>query len=192
MLSPRRSSSNPSLMRSNGRTCVIRSSMLMRRSMYQSTMRGTSVRPLRAAERGALPDAAGHQLERPRGDLLSRAGDADDDRLSPAAVGAFQCLTHDFHIADAFEAVICPAFRQVHQIRNQVALHLRRIDEVRHAELLGDVLALRVEVNADDHLGADQAQPLDHVQPDAAEPEHHDSARRPRPWPCSSPRRAPW
>ena len=44
---------------------------------------------------------------------------------------------------------------------------------MRHAELLGDLLALRVEVDADDHLRADQAQALDHVQPDAAETEHH-------------------
>src|SRR5689334_19127929 len=34
----------------------------------------------RAAERGALPDAAGDELERTRLDLLAGAGHADDDR----------------------------------------------------------------------------------------------------------------
>src|SRR5918996_5192971 len=44
------------------------------------------VRPApRPAERSALPDAAGHELERPGGDLLAGAGDADDDALAPAA-----------------------------------------------------------------------------------------------------------
>ncbi len=147
--------------------------MLMRPSMYQSTIRGTSVRPARAAERGALPDAAGHQLERPRGDLLTRPGDADDDRLAPAAVGAFQRLAHDLHVADALEAVVGAAFRHLDQVRHQVALHLGRIDEMRHAEFLRDRAAVRVEVHADDHLGADQAQALDHVQPDPAQAEHH-------------------
>src|SRR6187549_4011369 len=37
----------------------------------------------RAAERRALPDAAGYQLERARLDLLPRARDADDDRYAP-------------------------------------------------------------------------------------------------------------
>ena len=43
--SPRRIISKPSLIFSCGMTCVIRSSMLILPSMYQSTMRGTSVRP---------------------------------------------------------------------------------------------------------------------------------------------------
>jgi hypothetical protein len=50
---------------------VIKSSMLILPSMYQSTIFGMSVRAARAAEGGAAPDAAGDQLERARGDLLS-------------------------------------------------------------------------------------------------------------------------
>src|SRR6185312_11973201 len=45
MDSPRCIRSKTSLMRSSGKRCVIRSSMLILCSMYQSTIRGTSVRP---------------------------------------------------------------------------------------------------------------------------------------------------
>src|SRR5215510_610368 len=47
---------------------------------------------LGAAERRAHPLTAGHQLERPGRDLLAGARDADDDRLAPAAMAAFQRL----------------------------------------------------------------------------------------------------
>src|SRR5688500_13449075 len=48
----------------------------------------------RAAERGALPDAPGDELEGTRADLLAGACDADDDRRAPAAVTAFERLAH--------------------------------------------------------------------------------------------------
>src|SRR5262249_41411206 len=57
----------------------------------------------RAAEGGALPDAAGDELERTRRDFLACAGDADDDRNAPTFVAALERLTHGLHIADAFE-----------------------------------------------------------------------------------------
>src|ERR1700759_4045967 len=56
-----------------------------------------------ATERGALPHATGHELERTRPDLLTRSRDTDDDALAPAAMGAFQRLAHDIDVADAFE-----------------------------------------------------------------------------------------
>src|SRR4029079_12012564 len=65
------------------------------------------------AERRALPDPPGDQLERTGGNLLAGTGDADDDRDSPALVGAFQRLAHGLHIADAFEAVIGTALGEV-------------------------------------------------------------------------------
>jgi hypothetical protein len=58
-----------------------------------------------------------------------------------------------------------------HQI---LALKLLGIDEVGHAELAAERLALGVEIDADDHVGADQARALHDVQPDAAQAEHHD------------------
>src|SRR4029077_7332086 len=54
---------------------------------------------------------------------------------------------------------------------DEIAFNLVRIDEVRHAEALAPGLLFRVEIDADDHVGADKAQALDHVEPDAAEPE---------------------
>src|ERR1700722_7807465 len=68
----------------------------------------------RAAEGGSLPDAAGHELERPRLDLLPSAGNADDDGDAPAAMAAFEPLAHDLDITDAFEAVIGAAIGQRH------------------------------------------------------------------------------
>src|SRR5882757_1335118 len=46
----------------------------------------------RAAERGAFPDAAGHELERPGGDFLARLGDTDDYGDAPAAMASLECL----------------------------------------------------------------------------------------------------
>src|SRR5690606_20102628 len=134
--------------------------------------------PLDAAEGGALPDPAGDELERTGSDLLPCAGDADDDRLAPAAMAAFERLAHDVDIADALEAVVGASLGQLDQVRDQVALHVIRIDEVRHAEFLGERLALWVDVDADDHVGADHARALDHVEADAAETEHDDVGTR--------------
>ena len=47
-----------------------------------------------------------------------------------------------------------------------------------HAELLGHGLALRVDVDADDLVGARHARALDDVQADAAEAEHDDVRAR--------------
>ena len=87
-------------------------------SMYQSTIFGTSVRP-RAAEGRAAPDAAGDELKRPRGDLLPRAGDADDDRGAPAFVTALERLAHRLDVADALEAVVGAAVGQLDEVRRR-------------------------------------------------------------------------
>ena len=126
-------------MSSSGIVCVIRSSMLILPSMYQSTIFGTSVRPLRAAERRALPHPAGHQLERPRADLLAGRRHADDHALAPALVAALERLAHHLDVADALEGVVGAAPGQVDEIGHQVALDLLRVHEVGHAELLGEL-----------------------------------------------------
>src|SRR6185503_13534468 len=84
---------------------------------------------LDAAEGRALPDAAGHELERPRRDLLPRPRHADDDAHAPAAVAAFERLAHRLHVPDALEAVIGPALGELDEMGDEVALHLGRIDE---------------------------------------------------------------
>src|SRR3979490_910021 len=127
--------------------------------------------PSGAAERGAFPYPAGHQLKRPRADLLAGGGDPDDDADPPAAMAAFQRLAHRVDIADAFEAVIGAAAGQIDQIRHEVALHLARVDEMRHAELLGQRPPARVEVDPDDHVGADHAAALHDIEADAAKAE---------------------
>src|SRR5438067_7539845 len=131
-----------------------------------------------AAEGGALPHAPGYELKRSRADLLPRRGDADDDADAPAAMAAFQGLAHRLHIADAFEAVVGAALCQIDEIGHEIALHLLRIDEMRHAELLGERAAARIDIDADNHVGADHTTALYNIEADAAEPEHDDVAAR--------------
>ena len=111
--------------------------MLILPSMYQSTIFGTSVRP--RAPPNAVPFHTrpvtswnGRVL-----DLLARARDADDHRDAPAAVAALERLAHQLDVADALEAVVGAALGQLDEVRHQIALDLLRVDEVGHAELLG-------------------------------------------------------
>src|SRR3981081_4351561 len=60
----------------------------------------------RPAEGGSFPDAAGHKLERPGCDFLAGFRDADDDGDAPAAMTAFQRLSHHGGIAGAVERVV--------------------------------------------------------------------------------------
>ena len=91
-------------------------------------------------------------------------------------MGAFQRLAHQRGVAHALEGVIRATPGEVDEVGNQIPLHLLRVDEVGHAELLGHRLAPGIDVHADDLLGANHPQPLDHVQPNAAEAEHHGAA----------------
>jgi hypothetical protein len=102
--------------------------------MYQSTIFGTSERPACAAEGGAAPHPAGHELKRPRRNLLAGAGNADNDALTPAAMAAFQRRAHELHVAHAFEGVVGAALGHIHEMGNEIAADLFRVDEVRHAK----------------------------------------------------------
>src|SRR5690606_6906835 len=112
-----------------------------------------------ATERRSFPDAAGDELKRPGADLLTGAGDANDDRLAPATVAGLQRHAHDVDVARAVECIVGtadlvrPALRHVHEMGDEVAADLLRIDEVRHAEALAPGLLLVVDVDADDHVG---------------------------------------
>lgn len=100
-----------------------------------------------------------------------------DNRLAPAAVRCFQRLTHHLGVAGAVEGVvgaadqIAVALRQVDEIGHDVVADLLRIDEVGHAELFAPGLAIRVDVDADDHVGTGKTQALKHVEADTAKPE---------------------
>ncbi len=128
----------------------------------------------RAAERGALPDPSGDQLERPGGDFLAGFRHADHHRYAPAAMTGFQRLPHHGGVAGAVERVVGPAVGQPHQMLDDVGTaELGRIDEMRHAEAFAPVSLVVVDVDTDDLVGADHLGALDHVEADTAEAEHH-------------------
>ena len=91
---------------------------------------------LSAAERGAAPVAAGDELERRRADLLARLSHADDDAGTPAAVAGLKRLTHDGRVAGAIEGIFSTAIGQRNELRDDIAVDVVGIDEMRHAELL--------------------------------------------------------
>ena len=61
-------------------------------------------------------------------------------RHAPALVAALERLAHHVDVADALEAVIGAALREIHEVRDEIALDFLRVDEVRHAEFLGERL----------------------------------------------------
>src|SRR5437879_6764290 len=80
----------------------------------------------RAAEGRSLPDAAGHQLERPGGDFLAGLRDPDNDRDAPAAMTRFEGLPHHGGVAGAVEGVVRAAIGQCDQMLEDVAALRRR------------------------------------------------------------------
>ena len=61
---------------------------------------------------------------------------------------------------------------------HKVAVHLLGVDEMGHAEFLGQGFLARVGVNPDNHVGPDHAAALDDVEADAAEAEDDDVGAR--------------
>ena len=76
--------------------------------------------PWGAAEGGASPATARHQLEGPGGNFLPRPRHANNAAFSPALVTALQGLTHDLHIANALKAVVHPAPGHGHDFPHHV------------------------------------------------------------------------
>src|SRR3569623_1487429 len=132
----------------------------------------------RAAECRAFPHAAGLELEGARRDFLPRARDADDHAHAPAAMAALERLPQQLHVADALEAVGGAAARELDEMRDEVALDVLRVHEVRHAEAATEGLARGIDIDADDLLGADELGALHDVEADAAETEHDDASTR--------------
>ena len=88
-------------------------------------------------------------------------------------MAAFQRLTHHVDIADALEAVVHAPLGQLLDLGD----HVRRVlgvDEVGHAELAAQSFPVRVEIDADDHVGAHHPCALHDVETNAAEAEHGD------------------
>ena len=63
-------------------------------------------------------------------------------------------------------------------LHDLVVAHFLRVDEMRHAELLGHGALGGIDVDADDLVGAHHLRALDHVQADAAQAEHDDVGAR--------------
>src|SRR5579872_4333191 len=68
---------------------------------------------LHASERRSTPDATGDQLERACADFLAGAGNANDDRLSPALVAALERSAHDVDVANTLEGIVRAAIGHV-------------------------------------------------------------------------------
>src|SRR6185312_10932320 len=109
---------------------------------------------LDAAERRAAPDPPGDQLERPRADLLPRAGHADDDRLAPALVAALQRRTHHVDVADALERIVHATTGELddHLLDRRIRI-VADVDAIGGAQRLGHREFLRVTVDRDDAPG---------------------------------------
>ena len=148
--------------------------MLIFPSMYQSTIFGTSVRPLappKAVPFHTRPVTSWNGLVEiswpaPATPMMTLTPQPRWQHSSACRIVA--------DIADALEAVIGAALGQVDEIGDEVALDLVRVDEMGHAEFLGQCPLAGVEIDADDHVGADHAAALHDIEPDAAEAEDHD------------------
>src|SRR3954447_8691221 len=127
------------------------------------------------AESRAAPVAACDQLERARRDLLSCLGDADDDAGPPAAVAAFEGRSHDLRVPRRVESVIRAAIGDgEHFLDDLRAILVPAVDEISHAELAAPLLALRIDIDPDNPVRADQLRALNDVEADASEPEYDD------------------
>src|SRR6202140_3855588 len=126
----------------------------------------------RAAERRALPDPAGHELERSCGNFLAGFRHPDHHRHAPTAMTGFQRLAHHGGIAGAVEGEIGPTVGQCDQMLDDIAIDLGRVDEMRHAEAAAPFRLGIIEVDPDDFVGAYHPGALNDVEPDSAKSEH--------------------
>src|SRR6516164_7074200 len=78
-------------------------------------------------------------------------------------MAAFERNSHQIDVAHAFKGIIGAAdlvgvaFSHVDEMGDEIAADFRRIDEMRHAEALAPGFLFRIEIDANDHVGADEA-----------------------------------
>ena len=85
------------------RHVVVHRQLTRQAPLHQPRHRTSALPP---SKRGTFPDASGDELERPRGDLLTSRGDADDAGFAPAAVRALERRAHHLRVAGAVEGVV--------------------------------------------------------------------------------------
>ncbi len=132
------------------------------RSMYQSTIRGTSLRP--RAPPNAVSRPSGDQLKGAGGNFLPRSGDAGDHAHPRAAVATLQPLAHQLHVAHALEAVVRPPAGQLDKVGHQIALNAGRVAKSVSPKALPSTSRARFN--------------LHHVEPDSPSP--NTTTRAPR------------
>ena len=86
---------------------------------------------------------------------------------------AFQSLTHNCGITDAFKAVVCTTVSQLYHSIHHV-FHLAWIDEMRHTKLAAQCFPFRIEINTDDFVSTRHACTLNDVQADSSQSEYSD------------------
>ena len=83
---------------------------------------------------------------------------------------ALQRLTHHISIARCVKGVIRTAIGELNDFFNHIVrADLFDIDEVRHAEITGDLFAPRIYINADNLVGSNQFRALNNVKTNPAE-----------------------
>ena len=84
-------------------------------------------------------------------------------------------MPHHVYVADAFEREIGAALGEIdNRLHDFVFANFVRINEMRQAEFFRDFAPRRIEIDADDLIGAGDAGALDHVEADAAKAEYRD------------------
>ena len=124
--------------------------------------------PGRAAECRTAPHPARDQLERPRADLGTRRRHPDDDAFAPALMGGLKRCAHH---------VTLPVASKCNRRRRRSVRpdgppdrpQPWRVHEIGHAKRVPISILLVVQINANDLIGTRKAQPLNHVQADAAQ-----------------------
>eukprot|EP00187_Rhodella_violacea_P002191 CAMPEP_0174904562 /NCGR_PEP_ID=MMETSP0167-20121228/49286_1 /TAXON_ID=38298 /ORGANISM="Rhodella maculata, Strain CCMP736" /LENGTH=278 /DNA_ID=CAMNT_0016147251 /DNA_START=166 /DNA_END=999 /DNA_ORIENTATION=+ len=128
--------------------------------------------PLGAAECGAPPHAARHELEGPRGDFLAAAGDADNARLAPPLVARLQRRPHRLGLADGLEGVVQAAVSKLHKHLLDRLIVVLRVHALRGAELLRQSKLLLINIHRNNPRRARDLRALNAPQTHAAQPEH--------------------
>ncbi len=86
-----------------------------------------------------------------------------------------QGLPHDLGIADALEAVISAAARQLHDRIYNIG-YIIGVDEMRHAKFSRHRFSLGIDINTDNFIRTHHASTLYDIQTDSTQAKHNDIA----------------